>query len=481
MRQNRQITTKGNIRYLFVLAFLSMLVFGLYHIRRVIQSGNEEYGEITRVAQTASVMMHFDDLLKLNALPEDTLKIEYTKLKRMLQQIRSLNKSARFSYIYTIRNGKVLFMVDSEPENSPDCSPPGQELTEATALDRKLMEDGSKQTIEFSKDRWGDWVSILVPLKHPVTNKTIAVFGMDFDAKVWQSIRWKDLALAILIVVLSLVAIVFIAIIISNSQKLKRDYRLLKRTEMELLMAKEKAEESDRLKTSFLKNISHEIRTPMNSILGFAGLLKEQELPLEYKELYLQNMINSGQRMLSTIYDIIDLSRVQSGQISATIVRTNMAEQLYRLLDAFSNAAKEKGLEYRCTISQEDKDLFFYTDSEMLHSVLEKLLWNALKFTSKGFIEVGYQAKGNTLEFYVMDSGVGVDEVQKSFIFEYFRQGNESMTRNHEGNGLGLTIAKAYVEILGGTIWVESNEGKGSIFRFTIPFFKHAPDLGTIS
>jgi signal transduction histidine kinase len=447
----------------------------LYYISRVIQSGNEEYGEITRVAETAAAMMHYDDLLKLNALPEDTLKVEYTKLKLMLLQIRNLNKSARFSYIYTIRNGKVLFMVDSEPQSSPDCSPPGQEFTEATTLDKKLMEDGSKQAIEFSKDRWGNWVSILVPLKHPVTHKTIAVFGMDFDAKVWKSIRWKDLALAIIIVLLSLVAIVFIDIIISNSQKLKKELMLLKKTELELLIAKEKAEESDRLKTSFLKNISHEIRTPMNSILGFADLLKEQDLSAEYKEMYLLNMINSGQRMLNTINDIIDLSRVQSGQISANIDRANMAEQLYRLQDEFIFAAKEKGLEYRCPISQDDKDLFFYTDAELLHIVLQKLLWNAFKFTSKGFVEMGYQLKGPFIEFYIKDTGVGVAESQKTFIFEYFRQGNDSMTRIHEGNGLGLTITKAYVEILGGAIWVESEEGNGSTFKFTIPYHKHAP------
>jgi len=475
MRQNPLIMNRSIVRYLLVLAFVLMLAFGLYYISRVIQSGNEEYGEITRVAQTASVMMHYDDLLKLNALPEDTLKVEYTKLKQILLQIRNLNKSARFSYIYTMRKGKVLFIVDSEPQSSPDCSPPGQEFTEATTLDKKLMEDGSKQAIEFSEDRWGNWVSILVPLKHPVTHKTIAVFGMDFDAKVWKSIRFNDLVLAIMIVLLSLGGIVFIAIIISNSQKLKNDLMLLKKTELELLIAKEKAEESDRLKTSFLKNISHEIRTPMNSILGFADLLKKQDLSAEYKELYLLNMINSGQRMLSTINDIIDLSRVQSGQISANIERANIAEQLYRLQDEFISAAKEKGMEYRCPISLEDKDLFFYTDAELLHIVLQKLLWNAFKFTSKGFVEVGYQLKGLFIEFYVKDTGVGVAESQKTFIFEYFRQGNDSMTRNHEGNGLGLTITKAYVEILGGAIWVESEEGNGSTFKFTIPYHKHAP------
>jgi len=474
MRQTNLPVIKGGYQYLSILAFILVLGFGIYQIRRVIQSGNEEYGEITRIAQTAAAMMHYDDLMVLDAVPQDTSKIEYFKLKQMLLHIKRLNKSAKFSYIYTLRNGKILFMVDSEPKNSPGFSPPGQELTEATALDKKLMEDGSEQTIEFSEDRWGNWVSILVPLKHPDTHKTIAVFGMDFDSRVWKSIRWKDLMLASFIVVLSLIAIIFLFIIISSSQKLKKEYVLLKETEVALLKAKEKAEESDRLKTSFLKNISHEIRTPMNSILGFANLLKEKEVTDEYREMFLLNLTNSGQRMLNTMNDIIDYSRIQAGQITALIHRTNMSDQLYQLHETFIPIAKEKGIEFKCMITPVENDLFFYTDTNMLHSIFKKLLWNAFKFTSKGYVEVGYQLKDAFIEFYVKDTGVGMDDAQKAFIFHHFRQGNESMNRTYEGTGLGLAIAKAYVEILEGTIGVVSEEGVGSTFSFTIPFHKYS-------
>lgn len=476
MKRNKQMATKENYRLFVIFLSLSILVFGLYQIRHVVQTDKQEYSEIKQIALTAAVMMHYEDLLKLKAVPEDTLKVEYDVIKEMLAGITKANTTAVFAYVYTIRNGKVLFMADSEPKNSPDCSPAGQELTEATDLDKRLMDEGSVPVIEFSEDRWGDWVSVLIPLKHPVTHRIFAVFGMDFDAKVWKAKKRNELLLGLLIVILSLFVLTAIFRIISNNRKLKRDFELLKKTETELLVAKEKAEESDRLKTSFLKNISHEIRTPMNSILGFAGLLKEQDLSAEYKELYLLNMINSGQRMLNTIYDIIDLSRVQSGQISATIARANMGEELFGLQDIYLETAKEKGLEFRCLITQDAKDLFFYTDTALLQVILRKLLWNAFKFTTKGYVEVGYQIKGDQLEFFVKDSGVGVEEVQKTFIFEYFRQGNDSLNRNHEGNGLGLTIAKAYVEILGGKIWVESNEGNGSIFKFTIPFHLHAPE-----
>ncbi|HET9570162.1 MAG TPA: HAMP domain-containing sensor histidine kinase [Bacteroidales bacterium] len=477
MQLNKQAKTKDNFRVITVLVILLVLVFGIYQIRRVIQANKDQYAEVKQIALTAAAMMHYNDLINLNAVSEDTLKIEYAVIKKMLADITSVNSSAVYSYVFTKRNGKMYVMADSEPNESPNYASAGEELKGVTIMDHQLMDNGSIPMVVYSKNRWGDWVSVLIPLQHPITHQNFAVFGMDFNAKVWKSKRNKDLFLIVLVILLSMMVVIAIFRIISNSQKLKKDFMLLKKAEADLLISKEKAEESDRLKTSFLKNISHEIRTPMNSILGFAGLLKEQNLSAQYKQLYLQNMINSGQRMLNTINDIIDLSRVQSGQISATIVRTNMAEQLYRLQDRFSGIASEKGLEYRCNIAQDDMNLNFYTDSELLHTILEKLTWNAFKFTPKGFVEIGYRSTGSHLEFYVKDSGVGVNDVQKSFIFEYFRQGNDSMTRDHEGNGLGLTIAKAYVELLGGEIWVESNEGEGSIFKFTVPFCLHEHDF----
>lgn len=475
----KPITTKINYKYLIVLVFASMLVFGLFQINRYIQTGKDEYTEIKQIALTAAAMMHYDDLSRLSANPEDTLKAEYAIVKSQLAEITNVNTYAVFAYIYTIRNGKVLFMADSEPNTSPNYSPAGQELVEATELDKTLMNEGSKPVVEFSKDRWGNWVSILIPLRHPVSKKYIAVFGMDFDARIWKARRHKDLFLALLVVLLSLAAIVLNIRWIRSSQRLEYDFQLLKKAEADLTAAKEKAEESDRLKTTFLKNISHEIRTPMNSILGFAGLLKEQDQSAEYKELYLQNMMNSGQRMLNTIGDIIDLSRIQADLIRPTIVRSNMFEELFCIHDQFSEVAKEKGLAFVCPVSSVEKELFFYTDIEMLKAILQKLIWNALKFTANGFVEIGYRVVGNFIEFLVKDSGLGVDDSQKTFIFEYFRQGNDSMSRNYEGNGLGLSIAKSYVELLGGTIWVESNEDGGSLFKFTIPYHKHQPPVNS--
>jgi signal transduction histidine kinase len=477
MRQNIPRMTRKQSKILFLFLFASMLFFCINHIRRVLQSGNDEYGVLKRLGQTAAGVMHYDDLIHLNAMPEDTLKVQYAVIKQLLVDIKNINPTACFAHIYMIRDGKAFFVADSEPKNSTKYSPAGKEFIEATDLDKGMMDVGSKATIEFSRDRWGDWVSILVPLKHPKTGKNMAVFGMDFDARALKAEHLKNLLMELLLVFLSIVSLVLFFKVLADSFKLKDEFELLKKTEQELLVAKERSEESDRLKTSFLKNISHEIRTPMNTILGFANLLKEQDLSAEYKELFLNNMVKSGERMLNTIYDIIELSRIQSGQVRPFYIRTIIQEHIDAIQDQFFPIAKEKNLECSCDIAPDDKELVFYTDRDILNSVFQKLLWNAFKFTSEGFVKVGYIMQDTMLCFYVKDSGVGVNEEQKSFIFKYFRQGNESLTRNFEGTGTGLAIAKAHVEMLGGKIWLESEPCVGSTFYFTIPFYKHDPNL----
>jgi PAS domain S-box-containing protein len=246
-----------------------------------------------------------------------------------------------------------------------------------------------------------------------------------------------------------------------------------KKTEEELITAKEKAIESDRLKSAFLANMSHEIRTPMNGILGFAELLKEPELSGNQQKEYVEIIEKSGARMLNIINDIIDISKIESGQMKVTISDTNINEQIDFIYAFFKPEAEQKGIELICNNSLSDKETLVKTDSEKVYAILTNLIKNAVKFTQKGCIEFGCDA--NTinetvlLNFYVKDSGIGINIEKQKIIFERFRQENESLTRNFEGAGLGLAISKAYVEMLGGTIWIESEPGKGSIFYFTIP------------
>ncbi|MEI6137832.1 MAG: ATP-binding protein [Mariniphaga sp.] len=249
-----------------------------------------------------------------------------------------------------------------------------------------------------------------------------------------------------------------------------RDITEKKKMITDLIKAKERAEESDRLMSSFLANMSHEIRTPMTGILGFTELLKEPNLSVKEQMEFIRIIEISGTRMLNIINDIMSISKVESGQMEVYLSETNINTQIDYLYTFFKPEAEKKGLQlfFKKTLSSQEAIL--KTDKEKIYSILTNLVKNAIKFTPSGSIEFGYEKKDKYLEFFIKDTGPGIREEHKHFIFERFRQGSESLSRNYEGAGLGLTISKAFVEMLGGKIWVESTVGKGSIFYFTIPY-----------
>ena len=248
----------------------------------------------------------------------------------------------------------------------------------------------------------------------------------------------------------------------------------------ELKQAKEKAELSDKLKSAFLANMSHEIRTPMNGILGFAELLKRPKLTGEKQKEYIDIIEKSGARMLTLLNDIISISKIESGQIEVSASVTNVNEVTGYIYSFFKPEADSKGIEFICkTVLPENKSVI-RTDREKLEAILINIVKNAIKFTHEGTVEFGYMKKNTDLEFFVRDSGEGIQPEQQKIIFERFRQGNESHSRHYQGAGLGLAISKAYVEILGGEIRVESEPGKGSVFYFTIPYVHDQQEITTI-
>jgi PAS domain S-box-containing protein len=238
----------------------------------------------------------------------------------------------------------------------------------------------------------------------------------------------------------------------------------------ELIISKEKAEESDKLKSAFLANMSHEIRTPMNGILGFSELLKDPELTAELRQKYLQIIQKSGNRLLNIINDIVDIAKIEAGQMETTISETNVTEQAEFIYTFFQPEVNAKGVQIVLNNALQGSEATIYTDREKLYAIFTNLVKNAIKYTSEGFIEIGYEKQGRYLEFYVKDTGAGINQEQKEIIFERFRQGGSLDSRVHDGSGLGLSISKAYVESMGGKIWVQSETGKGSTFYFTIPY-----------
>lgn len=254
-----------------------------------------------------------------------------------------------------------------------------------------------------------------------------------------------------------------------NYKKLISSKEKLKETNNELQKAKVKAEESDKLKSAFLANMSHEIRTPMNGIMGFAELLKEKNISSKEQKEYIEIIEKSGTRLLNIINDIVDISKIEAGQMNVVFSETNIGELLQYIQTFFKPETQDKGLLLVLKNLSDDEECIITTDREKLYAILINLVKNAIKYTIKGIIEFGYEKKDNHIKFFVKDTGIGISKKMQTAIFERFIQAdfNDKMAR--QGAGLGLSIAKAYVELLGGKIWIESELGKGSIFYFTVP------------
>ncbi len=230
--------------------------------------------------------------------------------------------------------------------------------------------------------------------------------------------------------------------------------------------AKEKAEESDRLKSAFLANMSHEIRTPMNSILGFAQMLQKPMLSNQKQDKYLKIINQSGRRMLNTINDIMDISRIESGQITVSPSTFNVNELLNRLFQTFQPEADKKNLKLHLKTNKTTENIT--TDEDKLEAIFINLIKNAIKYTDAGYIEFGYKKHETNLLFFVEDTGIGIEKDRQQAIFERFVQADIDDKDVREGVGLGLAITKAYIELLGGQINIESEPGQGTKISFSL-------------
>lgn len=240
--------------------------------------------------------------------------------------------------------------------------------------------------------------------------------------------------------------------------------------EAELIAAKEKAEESDRLKTAFLHNVSHEIRTPMNAIIGFSYLLSDPELSKAEHLQYVDIISQSSNQLLSIINDIMDIANVESGQVKLNIMELNLNSALFILNEQFSYRDNQSKILIKLTTGLRDDEAIIVTDRTKLIQILTNLIANSLKFTKQGQIDFGYVLKDGFLEFFVRDTGIGISNDHIGKIFDRFYQVDGAVSRQYGGTGLGLSICKAYVELLGGKISVESEPGIGTTFIFTIPY-----------
>jgi len=253
--------------------------------------------------------------------------------------------------------------------------------------------------------------------------------------------------------------------------------QLVKERTLDLEVAKEKAEQSDKLKSAFLANMSHEIRTPMNAIIGFSNLLNDEELANKNREEIVSHIVHNSDTLLHLIDDIIDISKIEAEQLEVNMRTCNVNKILKELFKIFSEKKKnikKEHVELIFNPSVENESFKIYTDPLRVQQIISNLIDNALKFTEKGFIEVGYnieeKGKTPTVTFYVKDTGIGLSSKQQSEIFNRFTKFENDKKKLYRGAGLGLAISKYLVKLLGGKIWVESTPMKGSKFQFSIPY-----------
>jgi signal transduction histidine kinase len=241
----------------------------------------------------------------------------------------------------------------------------------------------------------------------------------------------------------------------------------------ELQSAMVKADESDRLKTAFLANLSHEIRTPLNGILGFSELMLSEDTSADAKAEYRDIIKSSGNQLLSIVNDIIDISKIESGELEVNYTTFNLRNALNELYETHKSDAAVKNLSFELIRDYSDEsDLDILSDEIKLRQILSNLISNAIKFTYQGFVNFGYKREGDLLIFSVRDSGIGIDKKLQKMVFDRFIQIDSGNDRIEGGTGLGLSIAKAYVEKLGGEIWLESEKARGSHFHFSLPYIE---------
>jgi len=254
----------------------------------------------------------------------------------------------------------------------------------------------------------------------------------------------------------------------TNKELLLQNEEKEKRAE-ELIIAKEKAEASDRLKTAFMNNISHEIRTPLNSILGFAPFIIQPDITIEEKVEYLEILNLSSIRLMDTITGIMDISLIISGNMEVHLQPIEIFSLLTNVFKHFQEPSKKKNLELKLQFPDSADQFILITDGEMLRKAVSKLVDNSIKFTKEGSVTLGFELINKEIEIFVKDTGKGIDKNVQDLVFKPFMQEDVSVTRGHEGNGLGLSIAKGIIQLLGGEIRLESTKNLGTTVFLTLP------------
>ncbi len=410
----------------------------------------------------------YTKLLPFERLSDGTVKeiigtaTEITQRKKAEQSLEESEEKHRFLFenmtqgvVYHKQNGEIFY---ANPSAANILGLTFDQLYGRTSIDPRwkvIHEDGS--------DFPGEQHPAMVTLRtgQPVYNKKMGVFNPHKNEYNWINTNS------------------FPKLRENESQPYQvvatfEDITEREKTKGELKKAKEKAEESDRLKSVFLANMSHEIRTPMNGIMGFAQMLQEKEFPRDKQKKFLDIIHSSTEHLLNIINDLVDVSKIEAGQMTLniqTFCLNDVMKELYSVYTHELKSQEKKHIQFNLHKALDDRNSYIDSDPSRFRQIMDNLLNNAIKSTHHGWVEFGYEfASEDRLLFFVRDSGVGIPEEQQDKIFERFRQADDTTSKEYKGTGLGLTISKNLAELLGGQMSMDSTEGKGSTFYFTLPY-----------
>jgi signal transduction histidine kinase len=475
---DRKITSgvlrKSNLRFASVVAvaLAAISVFAWWAARR---ADRQMRGELLLQAKLVAVLIDTEYVGVLNGAEADTAAPGFVRLRERLARARMVNPQCRYLYLLGQKpNGTVFFSLDSEPADSVNYSPPGQAFPEASDLLRGVFASGPGVVEGPVADRWGVWISALVPLRHPDTGRVAAVLGMDMDARTWKWDVAGRCALPVGLASFVLFLGIFIFVLTRNYRLIRAQQRSIDESERERRRILESA---NKAKSDFLASMSHELRTPLNAVIGFSQVLQDQgfgSLNVKQNE-YVQDILESGKHLLDLINDILDLSKVEAGKMELHLTPVVVGDLLAGSLVMIKEKALLHGVALKTDIPEELSRFVMLADERKFKQILFNLLSNAAKFTPDGSaITLSArrlaEGKGEVIQVSVKDAGMGIAPENQKKIFENFFQVSNNLTNKTAGTGLGLPLAMSFVELHGGRMWVESaGDGTGSRFFFTLP------------